>query len=632
MSDQRVIRVVRAVQKGVHALKDLAEQVDEPRSVAVVVSALVASERNPHSHLVQRLIRQAASQQQPDGSWNHELWDTTWMVRALLDVGYSVESTEVQRAVRFIWATQDPIDGTWYEEPFETTLVLDLLFRIRHASDDAAIQKALNWLASLQREDGQIVGTRYTGMVVSLFRALPSDDPRRRAVIGRGVGYLRASLASRGIWTAAAWSNCYALSALFDTGHDLSDASVEAAVDWFIENQDNSGRWKQVSQVHDTAMAVLVLSNLLTVPMVDLTPPQVAVLHVNRENGSLRVGFVPPGSGAIVPTERMKLSELVRAELGANQQLALSTIGRTRSGSADGSNKVTLNTSELLLKRIGQYAYGHLIPPRIQAMLEDSTADHLRMDVDERLIDLPWELAHDGQDFLCIRYAAGRRLVSEGPAVVATARRAVATDASALVVADPTGDLPAARLEGQQVSDLLIQKGVRVEYRQGNDVRKKDFLLALRDYDIVHYAGHATHVADSPDESCLMTCDGPIQAFEIARFLKSPCPSVVFLNACWSAEELRDPDAYSPMMRGLGRTFMYAGVAAFVGYLVPVPDASATRFAREFYSSLSVGFSIGESVRRSRILIREGGKTDLTWASAVLYGDPSVGIFRASPA
>jgi CHAT domain-containing protein len=159
-------------------------------------------------------------------------------------------------------------------------------------------------------------------------------------------------------------------------------------------------------------------------------------------------------------------------------------------------------------------------------------------------------------------------------------------------VANPSGDLPAAEVEGVRVAELLRANGIRVTFLRGEEANKQNFLLALREHDLVHFAGHADHDAASPDESGLLMYDGPIQAFEIARFLRDPTPSVVFLNACWSAEEALDVDVHSPMMRGLGRTFMIAGVAAFLGYLVPVPDASATSFAVEFYGSLAVGHSI----------------------------------------
>ncbi len=65
------------------------------------------------------------------------------------------------------------------------------------------------------------------------------------------------------------------------------------------------------------------------------------------------------------------------------------------------------------MRRIGRYTYGHLVAPQIQVALEESDADHIRLDVDERLIDLPWELIHDNDEFLCLKYAVGRRIVPE---------------------------------------------------------------------------------------------------------------------------------------------------------------------------------------------------------------------------
>jgi CHAT domain-containing protein len=630
--ETRIVPIARAVQGGVRWLKEAASSMQEARALAVTTSALVAAEKNPHSNLVQRLVGDLVAKQGQNGSWNDELWDTTWAIQALLDGGMPPTSIPIQRGLRFLKVTQDPIDGTWYEEPFETMLVLALLFRLEPEQFASRAERALEWLASLQRNDGMLVGTRYTGMAVALFHKVQASE-RGERVVRLGLESLETLAAQRGIWTAASWSNCYALMALLDSGRNLADPGVSAAVDWFLKNQEGNGRWMQVSEVHDTAMAVLALSRLLTVPLVDLSVPQVAVINASRENGTVRVSFQPPGVGAIAPSERMKISEAVRSELGANQQRMLSAMGRMRSTQPIPTSTREPPVQEELLK-IGQYTYGHLIPERIQVLLENSKADHLRLDVDERLIDLPWELIHDGRDFLCLRYAAGRRLVSDQAIHLSGRRPRPARGARALVVANPTMDLPAAEAEGTQVAELLREKcNMEVDYFRGDELDKKGFLLSLRNYDVVHFAGHAEHDAENPDESCLRMSDGGITAFEIARFLKDQSPPVVFLNACWSAEELRDPDSYSPMMRGLGRTFMYAGVNAFIGYLVPVPDVTATKFAVAFYSSLSEGQSIGESIRRARIIVREGSLSrDLTWASAVLYGDPSVRVFEpASP-
>ena len=329
----------------------------------------------------------------------------------------------------------------------------------------------------------------------------------------------------------------------------------------------------------------------------------------------------------------MKLSAQVRADLSQSQQLVMTALGKFRSKSrSDRAGNQRRNARyrpklsvPIELEKKGKYAFGHLIPTKIQYHLENSSADHLRLDIDERLIDLPWELIHDGGEFLCLRYAVGRRLVSNQSFQAPSRRLQPARDTRVLIVADPTGDLPAARQEGQEVGTLLRDKcGMQVDEFSTSGLNKMDFLLSLKEYDIVHFAGHASHEMSSPDESCLVFCDGEIQAFEIERFMRNRSPSVVFLNACWSAEELRNPDSYTPMMRGLGRTFLYAGVTAFLGYLVPVPDDSATRFAFAFYESLAQGQTIGESLRRARIQSRDQLLPDnLTWSSAVLYGDPS---------
>lgn len=632
LGDQQLIKIIRSVQLGVRWLKENAETLVDARDLAITISALVAAERNPHSHLVQRLVSELVRRQSLNGSWNDELWDTTWAIKALYEVGYEVNDISIQSALRFLEATQDSITGTWYEEPFETMLVLDLVARLVPERMGKFSDQALQWLASLQKADGAIIGIRYTGMATSLFceiQKLAIVDTNRVADLG--LKYLRQELVQKAIWTSAAWSNYYPLKALLDGGATSDDPVVTKAVDWFLSSQDSDGKWMQVSRTHDTAMAVMVLSRLLTTPLIDVSNPRTGILNVVKENGTIRVTFHSPGSGAITPAEKMKISDQVRTDLSQNQQVIVSAMGKLRSGQSILLKNNWQNSIQKELEKAGRYAYGHLIPARIQLLLESSPADHLRLDIDERLIDLPWELIHDGGEFLCIRYAIGRRLVSEEIFRPPHRRLQPAQSTRVLLVADPTNDLPAAKQECCEIGALLRDKcGMQVDEFITGGMTKKDFLLSLKDYDIVHFAGHASHHPSSPDESCLIFSDGEIQAFEIARFIASRSPAVVFLNACWSAEEMRNPNYYSPMMRGLGRTFLYAGVTAFLGYLVPVPDVSATHFAISFYEALAQGQTIGESLRRARIRSRDP-KTphDLTWSSAVLYGDPSARAIEA---
>jgi hypothetical protein len=378
-------------------------------------------------------------------------------------------------------------------------------------------------------------------------------------------------------------------------------------------------------------VSIIVLSRLLSTPLVDISPPQTGIITATRENGTIRVSFNGPAPGAVSPTERMKISDGVRKELGKNQQYLLTLAGeirKTRGTSVPAPSPTRASAEEELLA-IGRYAFGHLMPARIQQFLEQTPSDHIRLDVDERLIDLPWEIINDGMDFLCLKYAVGRRLVSDQTFSAAPRHALSSQSLRALVVSNPTANLPAADIEGTRVARLLSEfGGLNVVHRNQGEMTKQDFLLSLGEYDIVHFAGHATHNPDTPDESALCFCDGEeVTAFEIGRFLTRRAPAIVFLNACWSAEELRIGNSYPAMMRGLGRTFLYSGVTAFIGYLIPVPDDAATDLAIDFYTSLVKGQTIGESLRRARIESRvRYGASDMTWSSAVMYGEPSARV------
>ncbi|MFY9620650.1 MAG: CHAT domain-containing protein [Pyrinomonadaceae bacterium] len=599
---------------------------EDPRDIGVTISALVAAERNPHSHVVQRLVSNLLERRNNNGSWNDEVYDTFFAVRALSDVGFSINDQPLSDAFRFLQATQDPIDGTWYEEPYDTLLALDLIVRLAPDQLETFTDRPLKWIESLQKDDGSIIGLRHTGLVASIFcltnKARLTNNKR---VVDRAIEYLRQDLQKKPIWTAAAWSNYYPLQALLDNGYDLDDPLVAKAVDWFLAAQDLEGKWLQVSRVHDTAMSILVLSGLLTAPLVDVSDPRTGVLNVFSENGTLRVTFQRPGAGAITGGYQIRISPQARANLSNNKQFINAALGQMRATreTRQSTRRRPQGSIQGELEKTGKFAYGQLLPVSIQWQIQESRADHLRLDMDEKLIDLPWELLHDGKQFLSLRYALGRRLVSDQEFVSPHRYVQTAENTRALIVADPTSDLPAAQREGRAIATLLRdQCRMKVDEFTKNGMTKTDFVLSLKDYDIVHFAGHALHGSGSPDESCMRFSDGELTAYEISRFLKGGVPSVVFLNACWSAEEL--PESYSPMMRGLGRTFLYAGATAFLGYLIPVPDVSATHFAIYFYQSLAQGQTIGESLRRARIQSRDSSlPEDTTWSSAILYGDPA---------
>ena len=67
---KRLQAIVHSVQQAVRWLKGQAENINGTRGIAITVSALIAAERNPHSHFVQRLASGLIEQQGETGSWN----------------------------------------------------------------------------------------------------------------------------------------------------------------------------------------------------------------------------------------------------------------------------------------------------------------------------------------------------------------------------------------------------------------------------------------------------------------------------------------------------------------------------------------------------------------------------------
>jgi len=69
----------------------------------------------------------------------------------------------------------------------------------------------------------------------------------------------------------------------------------------------------------------------------------------------------------------------------------------------------------------------------------------------------------------------------------------------------------------------------------------------------------------------------------------------------------------------LAEAFLRGGVASFVGTYWPVGDAAADLFARDFYSAILEGHSIGESLRTARKTLFSAKEAD--WSNYIHYGD-----------
>ncbi len=225
---------------------------------------------------------------------------------------------------------------------------------------------------------------------------------------------------------------------------------------------------------------------------------------------------------------------------------------------------------------------------------------------------VPWELLHDGEDFLGLTREVGRQYV------VGTrfaAGRPWGAVRRALLVADPTGDLPEAAEEARHLARWLESHGVSCTTLAGSAADLVRVLAELADggYELFHYSGHAA-VRERSGEAALVLAGQPLDVRTIRSVCSSGAPPVVFLNACASAARLSN----------LCAAFMTTGSQVAVGTQYRVSEQVARRFAERFYALLTEGAPAGEAVRDARRLVSTG--TDAAWAAFVFFGDPTVQI------
>jgi len=293
------------------------------------------------------------------------------------------------------------------------------------------------------------------------------------------------------------------------------------------------------------------------------------------------------------------------------------------------SNKRGRITKEILkqLQAAGQVLFDHLLTPEAKQKIQNTQAEHLLIRMDDALVQIPWELLFDGKHFLCQRFSMGR-IVATRQRVSDTLERNIAKPLRMLLIADPRSDLPASRMEGATLRDELdkedefINVNLKAAEVPVNFVRTK-----IRDYDLIHYAGHADYDKDDPGNSGWLLADGKISADEIKSMTgKKPMPALVFANSCQSGmtEEWKIESGYGEKIFGLANSFLVSGVQHYIGTFWDILDEPGQDFALSFYHEMIAGASVGEAVRRARLaLVDKYGEESVVWASYMLYGDPT---------
>lgn len=281
------------------------------------------------------------------------------------------------------------------------------------------------------------------------------------------------------------------------------------------------------------------------------------------------------------------------------------------------------------LRKTGQVLFKQLFPEEIQVALQRSENSDLYLRLDENLLHVPWELCHDGEDFLALKFRIGRQVLT-GHKPPAALKNSEADVISMLIIIDPSETLAHAQREAEHLCSIL-EKGtsIKIEIIGGRQACKLHLIKEMQGKELVHFIGHSFYDQEHPARSGWVLKDGLLTSEEISR-MNYP-PGLVFSNSCQSlATGSQEGYFFDEKSLGVGGGFMMAGVRNFIGPIWVIHDEDSVRFAAHFYQKLIKGNSLGEALQEARKeVVRSSGLENLLWAAYMLYGDPTYSLKTA---
>ncbi len=173
----------------------------------------------------------------------------------------------------------------------------------------------------------------------------------------------------------------------------------------------------------------------------------------------------------------------------------------------------------------------------------------------------------------------------------------------ALVVADPSSNLEAARLEGRMVAGELRRQdsGWTALQLFGDDTDSSTLRRLLPTVDLLHYAGHGIFGGRDGWESALPLAGDALTVADVLALER--VPRWVVLSGC---ETGRSPAGISvESAAGLAQAFITAGSRGVVAAVRPVEDRQAAELVRHFYPAWLGGEPPSQALRQAQLALRD---------------------------
>jgi len=324
--------------------------------------------------------------------------------------------------------------------------------------------------------------------------------------------------------------------------------------------------------------------------------------------------------GIVVPNEKVQLAEPQYNNLHE-------TLRQLTDPEASGN--------EGAFAQFGRILYRTVLPDPVQELLHHHQGP-IVFATEE--LSLPWELLHDGNEYLCLTRPFARQPETYQMAGLLFGgierARADSPVQRILILADTTGDLPEAADEAVAIQSLYEEHGAVCDTLVGpGECTYLNILGKLTEtsYQVIHFSGHARYLLRSDTSGIPLANNQLLMAEDICRNLLGE--PIVFLNACHSYA-IHDSGASAPPTERAGPRNVRTLVQAFahgnrsgrgravIGSMWWVDDNVARGIAEKFYAELLNGNTLGESLRLARSQIAGQVSDPALWSSYVLFGDP----------
>lgn len=323
----------------------------------------------------------------------------------------------------------------------------------------------------------------------------------------------------------------------------------------------------------------------------------------------------------------------MRSSVWRDIPLMSTTIGRP--------TEVRESIEAVLAKVMGNPAVGSL--PALQARfaqiwskffpehVQRELADLARTDDDPPCLTLyvhpslewiPWELMHDGTDFLGLRYVIARLpIVRRGPRLIGTTRNVqrVCSFLGEHVMDDAQRTEWEATFEGLPAG-LAVQR-----FPTNGEWPNADMVTQAGGADILHITCHGGIEDKVFDSVWTLNHEGEsfvygLGAAAVDQMTFAEQGPLVFGNACRSTVGQATVTGLTP---GLAYSFFDRGAVAFVGPFAPISKTLALKFATTFYQHLLGGdLGIGGALWRTKADFKATNESDPSWLFYCLYGSP----------